>query len=153
VRERAWIASSSAALEALEKLEQHAPMKGDYPYAAQLECALHDIGPKLRQQDGRPVILVAGGRSPFPPRNDRSGLLPCPHRIDWRKQLDAIKRNFPKMTIGVIHDQDADDITYWQELGQAALSSSDVVEVWRFAADLGVGGPPAYVPFPLACQD
>jgi hypothetical protein len=152
--ERAWAATSAGAIAALDKLELHVPVAGDYPYAAQLECALKRIAPKVRAEQGRPVLLVAGGRRPHPPRTDhKSDLLPCPSRTDWREQLGELVRRHPLLTAGVIYDQGADEDVFWGDFGATVLCNSDVVEAWRFGAGLGIGGPPVHVPFPLTGQD
>jgi hypothetical protein len=154
VRELAWASPGAVAVAALDDLEQREPVANDYRYAAQLECALAWIQPKVGHDHGRPVLVMVGSRRPFPARHDsRLDILPCPRRHDWRAVLDALARQHPGMTAGAVYDNDAGDVGIWQELGRTATASSEVIEAARFAADLGVRGIPVYVPFPLVWQD
>lgn len=154
VRELAWAAPGVEVLDALERLEQHQPVVDDYRYAAQLECALAQVARRVDPEEGRLVILTAGSRRPFPPRADpRLDILPCPHRNDWRKHLEVLAGKDPRLVLGAIYDQDTQDAAIWRELGRTVISSSDVVDAWRMAVDLGIGAAPVYVPFPLAWQN
>jgi hypothetical protein len=154
VRELAWMAPGTEVLEALDRLEQHEPVDGDYRYAAQLECALAEVARRVDPEEGRLVILTVGSRRPFPPRADpRLDILPCPRRHDWRKYLEVLAGKDPRLVLGAIYDPDTQDVAIWRELGRTVIWSSDVVDAWRMAADLGIGAAPVYVPFPLAGQD
>jgi hypothetical protein len=150
VRELAWASSSADVLAALDELEQHEPVANDYRYAAQLECTLARVAERADPKDGRLVILTVGARRPFPPRADpRLDVLPCPHRHDWRKHLEVLSGKDPRLALGAIYDRETRDIAIWQVLGKTALATSDVVDAWRMAADLGIGVTPVHVPFPL----
>ena len=144
----AWAADSKTVLLALDKLGERKLVKGEYPRAAQLECALTEVARLLSVRDGRPVLVTAGSRPPFPPRVDiRSEILPCPDRRDWRRPLQKLY-GVPGITFGALPDQDA-DAEIWTRLGREALEPLDVVDVRRFAADLGLCGTAVPVPFPL----
>jgi hypothetical protein len=154
VRELAWAAPGAEVLDALDQLEQHEPVADDYRYAAQLECALAQVARRVDPEEGRLVVLTAGSRRPFPPRADpRLDILPCPRRHDWRKYLEMLAGKDPRLVLGAIYDRDTQDVAIWRELGRTVISSSDVVDAWRTAADLGIGAAPVHVPFPLAWQD
>jgi hypothetical protein len=154
VRELAWATPSAEVFTALDELEQHEPVADDYRYAAQLECALARVAGRVDQRDGRLVILTVGSRRPFPPRADpRLDILPCPHRNDWAKYLEVLSGKDPRLALGAIYDRDTRDVAIWRELGRTAISTSDVVDAWRMAANLGIGAAPVYVPFPLVWQD
>lgn len=154
VRELAWAAPGDEVLAALDELEQHEPVADDYRYAAQLECTLAWVAGRVDPQDGRLVILTAGSRRPFPPRADpRLDILPCPQRNNWRKHLEVLSGKDPRLALGAIYDRDTRDVAIWRELGRTAISTSDVVDAWRMAADLGIGTAPVPVPFPLVWQD
>lgn len=144
----AWAADSKTVLLALDKLGERKLVEGEYPRAAQLECALTEVARLLSVRDGRPVLVTAGSRPPFPPRVDiRSEILPCPDRRDWRRPLQKLY-GVPGITFGALPDQDA-DAEIWTRLGREALEPLDVVDVRRFAADLGLCGTAVPVPFPL----
>lgn len=154
VRELAWAAPSDQVLAALDELEQREPVADEYLYAAQLECALALVAARVDREEGRLVILAAGSRRPFPPRADaRLDILPCPYRIDWRRQLDVLSGRDSKLALGSIYDRDTRDPAVWRELGRTAIATSDVVDARRMAAELGVGVAPVHVPLPLVWQD
>jgi hypothetical protein len=149
-----WAGPSVEALAALDALEQYQPITGDYRYAAQLECALALIRPKVRPADGRPVLLMVGSRPAFPPRHDaRMGLLPCPRRVDWRPLLAELSRSHPELVMGAIYDRDTRDLPGWRHLGRDAVSTSDVFEAHQFATQLGIGGAAVTIPFPMIAPD
>jgi hypothetical protein len=154
VKELAWASPSAEIFAALDELEQHEPIAGDYLYAAQLECALAQVARRVDPEDGRLVVLTVGSRRPFPPRADpQLDILPCPHRNDWRKYLEMLSGKDPRLALGAIYDRDTRNVAIWRELGRTVVFTSDVVDAWRMAADLGIGTAPVYVPFPLARQD
>ncbi|MGW0445642.1 hypothetical protein ACWDWV_09775, partial [Streptosporangium sandarakinum] len=94
--------------------------------------------------------LTVGGRPPHPPRTDRSRILPCPRRHDWRN-LVAVLRQRPGTTLGAICDHAAGQAhRLWHELGATALAHLEAVDVRGLAADLGLTAPSAvHLPFPL----
>lgn len=152
-RRLAWDVTRENALTVLGDLERHSPVRPDYPYAAQLECALALIHTELTVNNGRTVLLVAGGRPPFPPRAARTRILPCPHRNDWRKLAELLRGRQPRVAIGVIYDRDADDPGFWRELGTTSIARADAMDPLLFATDLGLGDASVYVPFPFACTE
>ncbi|MEU6740701.1 hypothetical protein [Streptosporangium sandarakinum] len=154
VRVAAWRTDVDEALDALGALEEQGAVARGYPYhphAAQLEDALAAVAGRLGRTDSAPtVVLTVGGRPPHPPRTDRSRILPCPHRHDWRR-LTAVLRQRQGTVLGAICDQAADRAhPAWHELGTAALAHLEAVDVRGLAADLGLVAPsPAHLPFPL----
>jgi hypothetical protein len=149
-----WAGPGSEVLTALDALEHYQPVTGDYRYAAQLECALALIRPKVSPADGRPVLLTVGSRPAFPPRHDaRMGLLPCPRRVDWRPLLAELSRSHPELVMGAIYDRDTRDLPSWRHLGRDAISTSDVFEAHQFATQLGIGGAAVTIPFPMIVRD
>jgi hypothetical protein len=148
-----WAASGAEVLAGIDALKDYQPVADDYPYAAQLECALALLRPGIRPEDGRPVIVIVGSRPPFPPRLDpRMNILPCPSRNDWRQQLAGLRHGHPDLAVGVIRDQGAPDQAFWQALGRVTDSVSDAPD-WSFAMALGIGVPPVSIPFPLAVPE
>jgi hypothetical protein len=148
----AWTANSKIALAALAELGMRKPVEGEYPRAAQLECALTEVARLLSVRDGRPVLVTVGSRPPFPPRMDvRSEILPCPDRRDWRRPLQKLY-GVPGITFGALRDQNALG-EIWTRLGREALEQVDVVDMRRFAADLGLCRTAVSVPFPLIDTD
>ncbi|MFF0312670.1 hypothetical protein ACFYSC_35045 [Streptosporangium sp. NPDC004379] len=154
VRIAAWEAGPAEALDALGALEDEGAVTRGYPYhpqAAQLEDALAVVAGRLGPASPAPaVVLTVGGRPPHPPRTDRSRILPCPRRHDWR-QLAAALRQRPDTTLGAICDHAAGQAhPLWHGLGAAALAHLEAVDVRGLAADLGLTAPsPVRLPFPL----
>jgi hypothetical protein len=151
-----WAGSREAALTAVRRLSDRDGRAPGYPSAAQLECALADIGRLLDPADGRPVLVTAGSRPPFPDRVDaRSGILPCPRRRSWR---DAVQRLqvAEGIVFGAIRDEDPpvpggepDDI--WTALGQTAVATIRYPpDEYDFPERLGLLSAAAqHVPFPI----
>ncbi|WP_067181843.1 hypothetical protein [Microtetraspora niveoalba] len=154
VRAMTWQADAGEALDALGELEEQGAIARGYPYhphAAQLEDMLALVVRRLDWDDPTPVVLLTvGGRSPHPPRTDLSGVLPCPHRHDWRRPLAALEQR-PGTVLGAICDQAGDRAhPAWHRLGAAALAHLEAVDVHGLAADLGLVAPsPGHLPFPL----
>ncbi|MCC5574610.1 hypothetical protein IMZ11_03020 [Microtetraspora sp. AC03309] len=154
VRVAAWQSGAAEALDALGALEEQGAVAGGYPYhphAAQLEDVLALIVRRLDWGDRTPtVLLTVGGRPPHPARTDRSRLLPCPHRHDWRKLLAALEQR-PGTLLGAICDDAADQAhPAWHRLGAAALAHLEAVDVRGLATELGLVAPsPGHLPFPL----
>lgn len=144
----AWATTSDRALTALRGLRGRRPPVDEYPWAAQLECALAEVATRLTDHDGRPVLVTVGSRPPHPPRVDLSTeIIPCPERKDWRWSLQHL-RTLRDITFGALHDEGTAG-TIWNQLGRDAHQPLNVVEVPRFAAETGLYGPLQYVPFPL----
>ncbi len=147
-----WAADTPTALAALARIRDRKPTVGEYPRAAQLECALTEVTRRLAERDGRPALVVAGSRPPFPPRVDlHTEILPCPYRNDWRQCLRRLSE-FPGITMSALRDgESASEI--WERLGWSALDPTDVVDVRRLAAELGLYRTVVPVPFPLIDVD
>jgi hypothetical protein len=141
-----------AAQAALARVRERRPPDGEYPKAAQLECALAEIYRLIDRRDGRPVLVTAGSRPAFPPRADLlTQILPCPHRTDWHSELKRLTR-IPDITFGAICDASATG-PIWTELGREARESPDIIDVRPFAERLQLTRPTMYVPFPLIDGD
>jgi len=147
-RVRAWAGPSAAAERALHVLTGREADDREYPEAAQLECVLHGLSGHLSRDDGRPVIVTAGGRPPHPHEMDTdTGLIPCPDRVHWRRHLDLI--NAMGAAFGALRDQDCRG-SIWRALGRdASACVADAVDVADFAARLGLREPGQTVPFPF----
>lgn len=135
---------------------------------AQVECLLAEVAQLLREPDaaeaGRPVLVVVGGRSAFPPRIDGvRAFLPCPSRRDWRLLLDGLSRSNGGISFGVIRDgNDEDDDLFrngpsdemWRMLGSSAYTRAGAFNPRPFAVRLGlVNRTVQYLPFPLAVPE
>ncbi|WP_327049347.1 hypothetical protein OG320_16570 [Microbispora sp. NBC_01189] len=155
----AWQAAPEAALKGLDTLEDRGAVTQGYPYhphAAQVEDMLATVAARLNRSmstspPGRHVLLTIGDRRPHPMRADRSGVLPCPHRHDWRSLL-AYLEHLPGMAFGAICDQPEDGPQHriWRHLGARALAHLDALDLQGLAAGLGLAVPAAaHVPFPL----
>lgn len=78
--------AAAAAVEHLSAVATHSPD------AAPLEDALAEIRSLAWRSDIEDKrLLVLGGRSPHPPRDDLA--YRCPHGHDWRAQLSALRRS------------------------------------------------------------
>jgi len=144
----AWATTSDRALTALRGLRSRPPPDDEYPWAAQLECALAEVATRLTGRDGRPVLVTVGSRPPHPPRVDiQTEIIPCPERQDWRWSLGHL-RTVTGITFGALYDRGVRG-EIWKQLGREAHQPLNVVEMSRFAADTGLYGPLQYVPFPL----
>jgi hypothetical protein len=74
----AWAESVDDAFAALDRLSRTRAAPLGYPSAAQLECVLADLDSRLTGQEGCPVLVAVGGRSPHPLRVDPvSQIIPC----------------------------------------------------------------------------
>jgi hypothetical protein len=145
----AWAAPSPRAEQELRGLTGRKADDREYGRAAQLECAMETAARHLSPQDGRPVVVTAGGRPPHPPAMDtRSTIIPCPDRVSWRRQLDRVAAM--GATFGALRDHDARG-EIWPLAGQHATATvDDPVDMADFAARLGLREAPQTVPFPIA---
>jgi hypothetical protein len=144
----AWAAPSPRAEPALRGLTGRKADEREYRRAAQLECALDTVARHLADRDGRPVIVVAGGRPPHPHAMDtRTTIIPCPDRVNWKWQLDRI--GALGATFGALRDHDArGDV--WRALGRDAMATvDDPVDMQDFAMRLGLREVAQTVPFPF----
>lgn len=151
----AWASGADTALSALRVLRDRGPVEADYTRAAQIECMLAKVASRLGMQHGRPVLVTAGSRPPYPQRMDpRTEILPCPQRNDWRRALQRI-RTLPGSTFGAICESagtldERGDEDIWRRLGSDAIADLNAVNIRSFAADLGLLSPTVQpVPFPI----
>lgn len=143
-----WENTSEAAIAALSRVRgKHARADG-YARAAQLECVLAHLAHELNGSAGRPVLVCAGSRPPFPPRVDvRTGIIPCRKRVDWNRSLRQLGQ-LPGMAFGAIHDREPQGI--WEVLGKDAFANGEAADIDEFAAALGLVRPAGQaVPFPF----
>ena len=78
----------------------------------------------------------------------RTEIIPCPRRRDWRQAIRRL-REHTGMVFGAIHDRGLDG-EIWSQLGSAAFTPVEAVDVPRFAAKLGFReSADCSVPFPL----
>ena len=145
---RAWAASSARAEQELRALAGQKSDEREYRRAAQLECALEAVGRHLSHEDGRPVIVTAGGRPPHPHAMDtRTTIIPCPDRVNWKWQLDRI--GALGASFGALRDQGARG-EVWRSLGQDVTATvDDPVDMQDFATRLGLHEAAQTVPFPF----
>jgi hypothetical protein len=144
----AWVAPSPRAEHALRGLAGRKADEREYRRAAQLECALDTAARHLSDRDGRPVIVVAGGRPPHPHAMDtRTTIIPCPDRVNWKWQLDRI--GALGASFGALRDHDARG-EVWRVLGRDAIATvDDPVDMQDFAMRLGLREAAQAVPFPF----
>ena len=149
----AWADSARTALSELTRLGRRTPPDGEYPRAAQLECALTAIADRIDPGEGRPCLVTVGSRLPYPPRLDpRTEILPCPLRRDWQRALQQLS-DISDITFGVIDDDTAADWPIWTRLGRDARESGDLVDVRRLALNLKLSRTVTRVPLPLIDVD
>ena len=142
--------TAAAALSALATLAQRPAAPFGYTAAAQLECVLAELNIQLTGQEGRPVLVVAGGRPPHPWRVEPvSRILPCSRRNDWRIHLGNLVSRHVGMTFGAVHDPDLPD-ELWLRLGRDAGTAIQHFSAPRFADVLGLtAGDNQLIPLPL----
>jgi hypothetical protein len=152
----AWGKGGTVALGVLRGLTAVGAPPGS-PSAAQLECALALAAEQLATAGpegmlGRPVLITIGSREPYPSQRDpRSRVrLPCPYQNDWRRIFDRLRKRYPGIAFGAIHDSDS-SLEVWRHLGgHAQASLAGDVDIRGFAAELGlVSSGLQSVPFPL----
>jgi hypothetical protein len=148
VSARVWAAPGARAEQELRGLSGRKVDEREYRRAAQLECALDLVARHLSDGDGRPVIVVAGGRPPHPHAMDtRTTIIPCPDRVNWKWQLDRI--GSLGASFGALRDNDARG-EVWRSLGRDAMATvDDPVDMQDFAARLGLREATQTVPFPF----
>jgi len=144
----AWAESAARATQELRKLASRRRDERDYLRAAQLECALETVARHLTDQDGRPVVVTAGGHPPHPPAMDtRTTIIPCPDRVNWKWQIDKI--DTLGASFGALRDPDARG-EIWRSLGRDVKATvSDTVDMADFVARLGLHQSAQTVPFPF----
>jgi hypothetical protein len=147
-RVRLWAGPGQAAERALRVLPGRVASELEYPWATQLECVLHGLAGHLSEQDGRPVIVTAGGRPPHPHEMDtNTGIIPCPDGVNWRRHLETIDRL--GASFGALRDPDCTG-AIWQSLGRDASGTvDDAVDITDFAARVGLREAGQAVPFPF----
>jgi hypothetical protein len=145
----AWGVCTDQALDTLRQVRKRKPPEDEYPWAAQLECALDAVAARLTVDDGRPVVVTVGSRPPHPARMDiRTEILPCPKRNNWRWPLGRLKA-MPGIAFGALRDEGKSEVL-WAQLSRDARQPLDVVDVAGFAADVGLCPTLRYVPLPLS---
>lgn len=151
-----WRVSPGRVLDSLRRLEERGAVGQGYPYhphAAQLEDMLAEVARRLDLGDSGPtsqltVLLTVGDRAPHPPREHRSGILPCPNRHDWEPVLRRLEQR-QGMSFGAICDQPAGRAhAIWRRLGAGASAHLDALDIRGLGADLGLA-PPRGTPIPL----
>ena len=141
-----WASGADTVMSALRELRDRGPVETGYKRAAQIECMLAKVASRLGVQHGRPVLVTAGSRPPYPQRMDaRTEILPCPQRNDWRRALQRI-RALPGTAFGAICESsrtvdERGDEDIWPRLGNDAIADLNAVNIRRFAADLGLLSP------------
>jgi hypothetical protein len=147
-RVRLWAGPGQAAERALRVLPGRVASDLEYPVAAQLECVLHGLAGHLADEDGRPVIVTAGGRPPHPHEMDtNTGIIPCPDRVSWRRHLDLIDAR--GTSFGALLDPSCSG-AIWRALGRDATGTvDDAVDIADFAARLGLREAGQTMPFPF----
>jgi hypothetical protein len=147
-RRLAWAQPSQVAEQALRGLAGRVADEREYQEAAQLECVLQGVATHLSDDNGRPVLVTAGGRPPHPHEMDTdTGIIPCPDRVSWRRQLDQI--DALGTAFGALRDQHCRG-AIWQALGREATGTvDDAVDMTDFATRLGLRGAGQTVPFPF----
>jgi hypothetical protein len=81
---------------------------------------------------------------------DRSQILPCPARHDWRGALAHLEQS-RGVTFGAIvdHPPGSELPQVWQRLGSAALANLDALDIPELTTGLGLTTDALPVPFPL----
>ncbi|MGI5161681.1 hypothetical protein [Microbispora sp. CA-102843] len=149
-----WRAPAARALAELDRLEERGAVTQGYPYhphAAQLEDMLAEVAARLDRTAPAPtVLLTVGERQPHPATADPSGLLPCPHRHDWKRLLEHLEHRCG-VAFGAICDRPPGQANrVWRRLGAKALGHLDALDAQELAADLGLAAPATgRLPFPL----
>ncbi|POM27152.1 hypothetical protein BTM25_15630 [Actinomadura rubteroloni] len=164
----AWSVPPAEALRALARVRRDAGDAGDRS-AAMAEDMLRTVARRVTPGPGRSALLVVGASPPHPPRTDvRSQILPCPERIDWRRELGELSAR--GMRLGAIGDAPAQFAaeriplvanpgppetgakTYatdvWRTLSPDAQTWLGAVDARRVVAELGLL-PADLLPFPL----
>lgn len=149
-----WAEDSYAALGELTLLgepEQECPSLG-YWRAAQVECLLTMLIERITPAHGRPVLVTIGSRPAFPARIDpESEIIPCPHRYDWRKAMNALTD--AGVVFGAMRDHGEDD-EIWYHLGRAIFARLSTVDLRGFAVALGlITDTVQALPLPLAVAE
>ena len=124
----------------------------EYQLSAQIECALAEVSRRLEGSHEQAVLVTMGSR-PASPRHMAvdSLTLPCPARNDWRELIQGL-RDDHAIILGAIRDSaipsyyldghHADNGSeVWSVLGAHGISSTDEMDISRFAADLGLRMP------------
>nr|WP_272918003.1 SAV_2336 N-terminal domain-related protein [Actinomadura rayongensis] len=164
----AWSVPPYEAMRALDRVRRDTGGRGDRS-AAMVEDMLRTVARRVTPGPGRSALLVVGASPPHPPRTDvRSEILPCPERIDWRRELAQLSSR--GMHLGAIGDAPsqfaAERIplvanpeppatgakTYatdaWRTLSADAQTWLGAVDARRVVAELGLL-PADLLPFPL----
>lgn len=147
-----WEGGPEDVLERLDRLAARGPQTESPQRAAEVECALAVIGDRLERSDGtgRTTLLFVGERSPFPRRNQVSGLLPCPRRRDWRLLAGDLRERLGAGFAAICDDHDEEDPPeFWTEFSDGPLFGLDAVDLGALRAALGLSTSARGLPFPL----
>jgi hypothetical protein len=148
----AWSATTDRAIRALRGLRGRGPRQHEYPRAAQLECVLHEIADKLGAAEGRTALVTIGARPPHPPAVDlRTEIIPCRRRLNWRSELDQLRKKASRLTFGALCDKGARG-EIWRYLGRDAFEEVEALDATAFVERLGLREPMQAIPFPLIDQ-
>lgn len=143
-----WETNARQARIALDGLMKHQQSPREYELASRLECALAEIGGRLRDSDPRrrTVLITAGSRRPYPPALDKTQTLPCPLRRNWRLEEEKVRRFVA--AFGAINDTRPDG-EIWNYLARDARGLVDSLDVPSFLAALGLQRKRQGSPLPL----
>ena len=152
--EHLWAASADQVLGELAELERRGPDPTGYPWAAMVEEVLALVAgyvPATGTGAGLTGLVFVGDRPPYPPRQGRSRLIPCPQHLDWRESVDQLRRR-PEMAIGAICDRPPERLDRsWHDICDVPPAHLETVDVRGLIDDLRIGGPaPVHLLFPLA---
>ncbi|WP_067460674.1 hypothetical protein [Actinomadura macra] len=155
-----WLGTPANAVEALSRLR---PSAIEYPEAAPVEDALHEIAERLAgtrapafgHPPPRTVLLTVGGRPPHPPIQGDDDVLPCQFERSWQAALAGIVR--AGVACATVLDSDGyHDLAFrdhpaWDGLAAAGLHELDDIDARRLGVGLGLlPSAPQTLNLPLA---
>ncbi|MBT2207801.1 hypothetical protein [Actinomadura sp. NEAU-AAG7] len=147
-----WLDTPATAVAGLARLR---PSPVEYPEAAPVEDALHEIAERLfrHRAPGRPartILLTVGGRPPHPPVQGDDDVLPCQFERSWPSALGAIT-HAGVACAAVLHDAALRDHPVWDTLGAAGVHDLDDIDARRLGVGLGLlPSAPQTLNLPLA---
>ncbi|SEG88843.1 hypothetical protein SAMN04489712_12291 [Thermomonospora echinospora] len=147
-----WLAPPAAALDTLDRLRQ---VWTDRIPSAPVEDALHQVAKRITTipPERKVVMLTLGERPPHPPRDDPSGMLPCPHGHDWGSLLRRVQRHPGLLSVAVLDS--AEHLTpAWRRIGGDALLRLDRTDAHKLAAVTRIVVPESgRLAFPLPASE
>ncbi|WP_242909626.1 hypothetical protein [Actinomadura terrae] len=149
-----WLDTPATAVAALARLR---PSPVEYPEAAPVEDALHEVAERLVGYGaaGRPaartILLTVGGRPPHPPiQGEFDDVLPCQFERSWPSAHAALTRAGVACA-AVLHGDGARDHPVWDALGAAGVHDLDDIDARRLGVGLGLlPSAPQTLNLPLA---